>query len=62
MADFRISYADSYCHINRKGIDVVTDEVLSYLREMVQQLSNAGCYMSESDMIWTEDRYTIFFR
>lgn len=62
LVDFRISYANLYCHTNREGIGVATDEISSYSQEMVQQLSGAGYYISEIDMIWTEDCYDIFLR
>lgn len=60
LVDFRITYGNLYCHTNRDGIGVATDGISSYSQEMVRQLEDAGYYVSEIDMIWTDDCYDIF--
>lgn len=62
LVDFRIAYSNLYFHANREGIGVATDEISCYSQEMVHQLENAGYYVSEIAMIWTEYCYDIFLR
>lgn len=62
LVDFRITYGNLYCHTNSEGIGVATENITYYSKEMVHQLTDAGYYVSEIDMMWTEDCYDIFLR
>lgn len=62
LVDFRIVYDNLYCHTNQDGMSIATNGISYYSQEMVHQLENAGYYVSEVGMIWTENCYDVFLR
>lgn len=63
LVDFRITYGNPYCYTNEEGVGVATkDKIKIYSGEMRQQLVDAGYYVVEPDIIWTDNCYDIFLR